>query len=108
VGREAEERDSRDAKRYFGVFPMHAHVDCRCGDATCEANIRITVLADGRRVEVWAVDDRRHPGILLDGAGTHEISRVAAELLAEAAKHPPGETAKPTSPDHPTGEEEEA
>jgi hypothetical protein len=103
----ADERGSRDAARYFGVFPMHEHVDCRCGDETCEANIRITVMADGLRVEVWAIDDQLHPGVILDREGVQQVSRVAMELLGKTATRHPGDAATSAPPDPPASEEAE-
>jgi hypothetical protein len=87
---------------------MHEHVHCCCGDETCEANIRITVMADGRRMEVWAIDDRLHPGIILDREGAPQISQVAMELLDEAARPRPVDAAKPAPSDPAAGEEEGA
>lgn len=41
------------ARIYFelGGMPLHEHVSCACGSDECSANMRITGLAGGRRVE---------------------------------------------------------
>ncbi|HEY3081272.1 MAG TPA: hypothetical protein VGM69_15370 [Chloroflexota bacterium] len=68
----------------LGGMPLHEHVSCACGDEECEGHIRITVMADGRTVEVLTADGSAHVGVIVDADGAREISRIAAELLAVA------------------------
>jgi hypothetical protein len=65
-------------------MPLHDHVSCACGAEECEGHIRLTVMADGRTVEVLTTDGSSHVGVIVDADGVREIVRIAAELLAVA------------------------
>jgi hypothetical protein len=80
---------------YFvlGRMPVHEHVSCACGIEECEGHIRITVMADGRMVEVLTSDGTGHAGVIVDAADARKIGEIAEQLLEIAREERADSTA---------------